>query len=298
VTAPPATSHNGRTDVLASAGIVWAAALFGTSFVVVKAGLGSVEPVPYLMLRFLSAGIALALLSRGRPSAGRGEWRLGLEAGASYLVGMLCQTIGLQYIDASASAFLTYLLAVAVPIILFVTRGRRPARLEVVALVVAVVGLALLTGGGVGIGVGQVLTLVGAVAFAVHLIQVGDAAGRGYDLFRFSAIQSFVVALVLAPLVPFTGGLPTSAAGWGVSLYAGLFVTVGAFIPWMWAARHIPPTRTALIFLLEPVFAALAGYLTGERLAPVAAAGALLILGGAALAVLAPRPGLHDEAFP
>jgi drug/metabolite transporter (DMT)-like permease len=74
-----------------------------------------------------------------------------------------------------------------------------------------------------------------------------------------------------------------------VSLYAGLVVTVGAFLPWVWAARRLPATRTALLFLLEPVFAALAGYASGERLGGASLAGAALILAAAAMAVLGPQ---------
>lgn len=284
----PEPARDRRQELLASGAIVWSAALFGTSFVVVKAGLDDVAPVPFVAFRFLAAAAVFVLLARGRTAGTPRELRLGLAAGVSYIVGMTGQTIGLQHIDAAASAFLTYLLAPLVPVILFLTRGRRPAGTEVAALAVATLGLVLLTGGGVGLGIGSVATFVGAVAFAVHLIQVGEAAVAGVEPFRFNMVQSLVVGLGLLPLVPFTGGAPTTGAGWAVVLYAGIFVTVGAFVPWTWAAKHLPPTRTALIFLLEPVFAAMAGYLSGERFEPVAAAGAVLILAGAGLAVLTP----------
>jgi len=276
-----------RTDLLATGALVWAAALFGTSFVVVKSGLDHVRPIPYISLRFLIAGFVLAPVAwrKGGPTS-RQTWRLGLAAGATYTLGMVFQTYGLERIDASASAFLTYLLIVVVPIIMYIRTGRPPERVTLIAIGVSLTGLVLLMGGQVGFGWGTVLTLAGAVCYAGHLVQVGDAAPTGADMMRFNAIQCLFIGVVLAPLVPFTGGLPSAREGWAVIIYAAIFVTVLTIVPWGWAQRHVPPTRAALILLTEPVFAAVAAYLTGERLNAAALAGALLILAGAVLAEL------------
>ena len=151
----------------------------------------------------------------------------------------------------------------------------------------AVVGLALLTGGGVGFGIGELLSLCGAVAFAFHLIQVARAAPT-QDLLHFNTIQCAVVGLLLLPLVPFTGGVPSTPHAWAVIVYAAVFVTVLTFLPWTWASRHIDATRASLIFLTEPVFAAIAARITGESMTMLATLGAVLILASAALAELAP----------
>jgi drug/metabolite transporter (DMT)-like permease len=278
-----------RTAVLAALALVWAAAMFGISFVVVKGALDEMRPVPYLSMRFLLAGIVFGAVALRRP-ASPGELRMGVLAGASYTAGMVCQTTGLQYTTAAASAFLTYLLVVAVPVIGYAMTRIPPKRPQVFAIAIAVTGLALLTGGGVGFGRGEVLTLVGAACFGLHIIQVGQAAGR-VDSFRFNAIQVLVVACVLLPFVPFTGGLPTGADSWAVIVYTALVVTVGTFLPWTWAQRTIPPTRAALILLTEPVFAAIAAYVRGERYTAVEVLGAGLILAAAVLSELAPRIG-------
>ncbi|HEX9258624.1 MAG TPA: DMT family transporter [Acidimicrobiales bacterium] len=280
-------TNDRRTDLLATGALVWAAALFGTSFVVVKGGLDHVRPIPYIALRFLIAGVVLAAIGWwGGGHTSRATWRIGVAAGTTYTIGMVCQTYGLERIDASASAFLTYLLIVVVPIIMYVRTGRPPDRLTFTAIGVSLTGLVLLTGGQVGFGLGTVLTLMGAVSFALHLVQVGDAATSGVQMMRFNAIQCLFIGVVLAPLVPFTGGMPTATEGWVVIVYAAIFVTVLTLVPWGWAQRHVPPTRAALILLMEPVFAAIAGYATGERMNAAAVAGAALILAGAVLAEL------------
>jgi drug/metabolite transporter (DMT)-like permease len=273
-----------RQELLAVGALVWAAALFGTSFVVVKDALDDMRPVPYLACRFLLAALVFAVLARGRP--GRpGEVRLAVQAGVTYAVANVCQTIGLERTTPATAAFLTYLLVVAVPILQFLLAGVRPGRTTVVAIAISVAGLALLTGGSVGLGVGSLVTIAGAVLFGLHIIQVGAAAAR-YDVIRFNALQIAVVAAVLLPFVPFTGGVPTEGSSWLVIVYAAIVVTVLTFLPWMWAQRRLPPTRAALVLLTEPVFAAIFSYATGERLGTAAAIGAVLILLGAAMAEL------------
>lgn len=283
-----------RRDLLPTLALLWVAAIFGTSFVIVKGGLDFVDPIPYLAIRFGIAGAVLWRIGRRRPPS-PGMARLGWATGATYALAMALQTFGLRTIDASSSAFLTYLLVVLVPLITWMWQRRPPEPTIVVAVAVAVAGLALLTGGGVGFTRGAVLTLLGAVAFSVHLIQIGLAATRGHDLYRFNAFQCLVVVALLGPLVPFTGGLPTNLEGWAVGLYAGIVVTVLTTVPWMWAQRHVSPTRAALLLLAEPVFAALAAYATGVRLTPTAIVGAALILAGALLAEVPAlrRPGRH-----
>ena len=229
-----------RTELLSAAALVFVAFLFGTSFVIVKGALDDVDPVPFLALRGLFAALALAPFTIGRASK-PGEVHAATMTGLMYLAGMLSQTIGLQYTTAATSAFLTYLLIVIVPFVSFAIGKARPTRITVVAIGVALVGLALLTGAGDGFGRGAVLTLIGAVAFAIHLVQMGEYSPR-YDIFRFNAIQMTAVAVPCLLLVPFTGGLPSTGESYAVAAYAGIVVSALALIPWTWAQRHIPPT--------------------------------------------------------
>ncbi|HTN80174.1 MAG TPA: DMT family transporter [Acidimicrobiales bacterium] len=286
-----------RTELLSAAALVLVAFLFGTSFVVVKGALDDVDPVPFLALRASFATLALVPFAVRRP--GRpGELRAATLTGLMYLAGMLSQTIGLQYTTAATSAFLTYLLIVIVPFVSFAIGRGRPSRLTVVAIGIALVGLALLTGAGDGFGRGAVFTLIGAVAFAIHLVQMGEYGPR-FDIFRFNALQMAAVALPCIVLVPFTGGLPTAGSAYAVAFYAGVVVSAFALVPWTWAQRHIPPTRASLILLTEPVFATIAAYIVDdERFTAGAALGALLILAAAVLAevgpVLTARSGLDS----
>ena len=146
----------------------------------------------------------------------------------------------------------------------------------------------MLTGGPRGIGRGELAAFAGAALFAVHLVQVGQAATRA-DLFRFNTVHCGVAAAVLAVGAPLEGGWPTGAADLAVIGYAGLAVTFLTLVLWTWASRHLDPTRVALIYLTEPVFAAIAAVAIGDRLTTGLLVGGTLILAGAALAELAGR---------
>jgi drug/metabolite transporter (DMT)-like permease len=278
---PPAPGARWRADVA----LVVAAFFFGTTFLVVQDAVEDSDPLPFLAARFLVAGAVLFLLGHRRCGTPH-ERRDGVAAGALLLVGYVLQTVGLQYTSPSTSAFITYLLVVFVPLISFAVLGRRPHPLTLVGLVVAVAGLVLLTGGAsMSIGRGEVLTLGCAVAFAAHIVLLGETAGR-HDPIRLTGIQ--VTTVGLACLI---AALGTGALG----LFTGVFATALAFFAMVWAQRVVSPSRAALILLLEPVFAALLAWVTGDGLTGSALAGGVLILVAVAVAEVVP-PALAARA--
>jgi drug/metabolite transporter (DMT)-like permease len=271
----------------ADAALVVAAFFFGTTFVVVQDAVERADPLPFLATRFLIAGAVLAVLGRRRPGT-PGELRHGVAAGAALLVGYVLQTIGLQYTTPSTSAFITYLLVVFVPLLSFVLLGRRPHSLTLVGLVLAVAGLVLLTGGAdATFGRGEVLTLGCAVAFAAHIVILGETAGR-HDPIRLTCVQvtTVGVACLAASLVAGNVALPGSALA--AAAFTGVFATALAFFAMVWAQRVVSPSRAALILLLEPVFAALLAWAAGDGLPATTALGGLLILAAVVVAEVLP----------
>jgi drug/metabolite transporter (DMT)-like permease len=196
--------------------------------------------------------------------------RDGAIAGVALLVGYLLQTIGLQYTDPATSAFITYLLVVFVPLIGIVLLRRRPHPVTLGAVVVAVGGLVLLTdpgGGGeaAGFGKGELLTLGCALAYAVHLLVVGQTAHR-HDPIRLATVQVAVVGLACLGPGAAMGGYDFPAAALAAAVATGLVATAGAFALQTAGQRTVPPSRAALLLLLEPVFAAVISGLQGDAL--------------------------------
>ena len=271
----------------ADVGLVVAAFCFGSTFVVVQDAVGEADPVPFLGIRFCIAALALAPLALRRSSTPR-EVPHGIAAGSALLAGYVAQTVGLQYTTSATSAFITYLLVVLVPLIGYVVLRRRPHRLTLAGVVLAVVGLALLTGGGdTWIGRGEALTVVCAVCFASHIVILGETA-RLHDPIRLTAIQAATVGVACLAAGAVTGGYGFPAGAWSAAAFTGVFATAVAFLLMVDAQRVVTPSRAALLLLLEPVFAAVLGYATGETLTGAGIAGAALILLAVVVAEVVP----------
>lgn len=271
--------------------VVAAAVLFGSTFFVVKDAIKDVGPVPFLGVRFLAGAAVLgpfAARRRGGRQPQPGVWRAGLVCGVALAAGYLLQTIGLQYTSGSVSAFITYLLVVIVPLLSAVVLRRRPEATVLGGVALAVVGLALLTGGGAGgFGKGELLTVGCAVAFAVHIVLLSELSPR-FDTAKLNAVQLAVVGL--ACFVPgfFLGGYRFTAMAWAAALYTAVASSALAFALQVWGQRRVGPTRTSLLLMIEPVAAAVIGAVTGDDLGWGGAAGAALIMAGIALSEAGP----------
>jgi drug/metabolite transporter (DMT)-like permease len=270
----------------AHAALVVAAFFFGTTFVVVKNAVRDVGPVPFLTVRFGIGAAAAWLVARRRPVT-PGWVQGGALAGVALMVGYIFQTIGLQYTTTTRSALITYLLLPIVPILSAVVLRRPPTPPTIVGIAVALVGVFLLNDATLAWGRGEVLTLGCAVAFAAQIVMLAELSPK-HDTHRLNCVQLGVVAL--GCLIPgfFLGGYDFTLQAWWAATYTGVAASAVAFGCMVWAQQWVGPSRTALLLLLEPVFAGIAGYFVGDRLGWLGITGALLILLGILIAELGP----------
>lgn len=270
----------------ASLALVLAAFLWGSTFVVVQDATEQASVMAFIAVRFLIAAAVLWPVMRRRPASPL-EVRHGFAAGLLFLLGYVFQTVGLQYTTSSSSAFITYLLVVLVPLIDAVVVRRPPGPLIIVGVALAVVGLVLLSGGTSGFGKGEWLTLVCAASFAAHLVLL-DRVTSLHDPVRLTFWQ--VLTVGTACLLPgfWSGGYGFGAGPWLAAAFTGVGATAVAVLCMVWAQRVVPPARTALLLLLEPVFAAILGYIVGDRLGGRGFLGAGLILTAVLLTELLP----------
>ncbi len=265
---------------LAEAALIGAALFYGITFPLVHDALDDITPFAYLVGRFGIATLLLAPVTvpalRTRGPERKMLVRAGLTAGVILFGGYATQTIGLQYTSPSTSAFLTGLYVIITPVIESAISRRLPRPPVIAGIVIATVGLYLLTGADVHLGKGEVFTLLCAVLFAWHIVYIG-AYTHVLPPLQFGALQIGAVALLsVAPAAgQGVGSLSTLAI---VSvIFTGIACSAVALPLQLWGQQRIPATRAALILLAEPVFAGIAGYVNGERL------GATRLLGGAAI---------------
>jgi drug/metabolite transporter (DMT)-like permease len=294
--------------VQADLALAFCSLIWGATFVLVKDALADASVFVFLALRFGLATLALGLIYR---AALRGIDRTTLLAGALIgwfmFSGYALQTIGLQYTTPSKAAFITGTSVVMVPV-LHALIGRRRAGFWVWAgAIAALVGLYFLTVPAAGLGDlnrGDLWVLASTVAWAFHILLVGHYSPKhsvGALTFTQVAVTAGLTGLFLpllwvtkveAPRIEWTGSVAVAV------VFTAVGATAIAFSIQVWAQRFTSPSHVAILFSLEPVFAALTSFvLLGERLGGRGMAGGALVLLGILLAELkGPRPAAPEAA--
>ena len=293
---------DGRKRKLAELALVFNTIVWGATFTLVKSALGGVSAVLFLALRFSLASAALLAIFY-KPLSRREAWRNarpGVLVGVFLFLGYLFQTQGLRFTSAPKSAFLTGLTSVMVPLLVSSVYGIKPRISEVFGLLLASAGLGLMTlpDSHGSINRGDVLTLLCAVAFAAHIVSLGHYSKTT----RFEALSVAQVGTAAVLSLALFGWVETPRVDWRPAvvwaiLITGFLATAMAFTVQAWAQKFTTSTRTALIYMLEPVVAWMTSYLlAGEGLSRPGAAGAALILGGVLLVELKPvNPRQHPS---
>lgn len=266
----------------AARGLVIVALTWGVSFVIIKLALGAMSPLAFLTVRFSLAAFFVIGWWRG---ISRAELLGGGLLALFFWGGFVFQTTGLVWTTPSRSAFITGLSTPIVPVVAFVAFRSVPRPLMLLGIAVAAVGMYLLTDpGGGGLNRGDLLTIGCAILFACQIVSAGHYARRVRPE-RLLVVQLTLTAVLSGLALPF---LETPRFEWGWGIVAALaFLSVTATLTFWFqlrAQQRVSPAETALIFTLEPVFAALASFVVlSERLSLTQLGGGALILAGTVL---------------
>jgi drug/metabolite transporter (DMT)-like permease len=262
--------------------LVFITMLWGGTFLLVHNVMTVSGPMFFVGLRFAAAALFVGVVSaRALPGLTFTELKAGMLIGVSIMLGYGLQTMGLQTISSSQSAFITALYVPFVPLLQWLVLGRRPGLMPSIGICLAFIGLMLLAGpegGSLHFSEGEVVTLVSAVAIAAEIILISRYAGQ-VDVRRVTVVQlataSLLAFLMIVPtqerIPDFSWLLLASAIGLG-AMSAVIQVAMN------WAQKSVSPTRATLIYAGEPVWAGIVGRIAGERLPGVALLGGLLIV--------------------
>lgn len=274
------------------------AAVWGGTFLTVQGAIRQMEPLSFLAWRFgLSALVLLVVFRRRfvathRPgAAGRVDLlRAGAVMGLFLTIGYVLQTVGLARTSVSNAAFVTGLFCVLTPVFGFLLFRTPTTATTWVAAGLATAGLYLLTGTSGAFNPADGLVLLGACAFALHVLATGRAVAVG-DAIVLTTIQLATCSALSVVGAIATGALamPPTVDAWLAIGLTGVVAGAGGYAVQTQAQRLLAPAETGLILVSEPVFAGLFAFaLNGETLAPLALAGAGVVLGAIALAELGP----------
>ena len=270
------TLHERRVSLLATLTLLAMTACWGSTFFLIHDLLDRVPAVDFLAVRFTIASLAmLALAPRAVARLTPELRRHAVVLGGLYGVAQILQTIGLAHTPASVSGFITGMYVVCTPFLAAAILRTRIPPITWGAVLLAVAGLGVLTLEGFSVGYGETLTLVAAVLYALHIVGLG-ARSRPADAIGMSVVQCLVIAAIcFVAAVPDGIRLPDRAGDWLAVGYMALFAGAAALLGQTWAQAHLPPTRSAIIMSMEPVFAAFFAVLLGGE-----AVGVRMLLGG------------------
>lgn len=261
--------------------------VWGTTFPLLKSASATLSGVEISALRFLVAGLCMLPFAIKAP---RHTWRDGAILGAVALVSYVTQAFGLEHISSNRSAFITSLNVLMVPFLGLLTGGQLSLQiLAAAALACAGIGFLSWEGGGNWLGDGA--TLVCALAYAIYVIVLSRRA-NAHSPRTLAATQIIFMAVFGGGWMVLNGlgsdalqTLPARAQPALVPIvYLGLVATAGMLFLQAVAQRHVAAEKAAIIYAMEPVFAALFGWiLLGETLGGQGALGGAMVVGAVIL---------------
>jgi drug/metabolite transporter (DMT)-like permease len=261
---------------------------------VLKVATAQLSGVEVTALRFLIAAACMGPFVRGIPLQ---TWRDGLILGVLALTSMVAQAYGLQFISANRSAFLTSLNVLMVPLI-GLALGVRPGWMVFFAAAVACAGVGLMSFDVQGDFWADLATLAAALAYALYTILMSSHA-KNHRPAQLATAQIACMALLGAlwmlvdsgaPRVLLLPGLVEAEVWWGL-LFLGAVASAATFFLQAMAQSHVSAPQAAIIYAMEPVFAAAFGWwYISEQMTPMALLGGALVIAAVILSQRAQPP--------
>lgn len=266
------------------AALIAITAMWGSTFLLVHWAMQHSGPWFFVGLRFFVAGlISILIFRRSLRGMSWADIGAGVSIGVMIHLGYGLQTLGLQTIDSSTSAFITAMYVPLVPFAQWIFLRKRPPAMAFAGAGLAFVGLLLIAGPdafALTLGGGEIVTMISTLPIVGEIILISVFAGR-IDLGRITVVQLLTAGLLGFLTMPVVGeGVPPFSWVW-VGCGVGLGLTSCLIqLTMNWAQKTVSPTRATIIYAGEPVWAGVIGRIAGERLPATAlAGGALVVLG-------------------
>ena len=288
-----------RLEILGALALLALTMGWGSTFFMTKDLLERVPVVDYLGVRFAIAAVVLLVIAPRsvRRLSGAQLWQ-SAGLGLVYGLAQILQTLGLDRTPASTAGFVTGLYVVMTPLLAAPLLRQRIPGAAWVAVLLATAGMAVLSLRGVEVGGGELLVLISAVFYALHICGLG-AWSTAETAMGCTIVQLLVISAVcLIGAAPGGITLPDNGPDWARMAYMAAIVGALGMLAQVWAQAHLAPTRSAVIMSMEPVFAAFFAVLFGgESLTGRMLFGGAMVLAAMLLVELAPRRKVEAEVL-
>lgn len=268
-----------RTVTCAALALIAVTAIWGSTFSMSKDLLTRMSVTDFLGLRFLVAAAVILVVRPG--SVRRMERRsfdLGLRLGLIYAAAQLLQFVGLQHTAATVSAFIVSMYVVFTPFLAAALLRTSIDLWAVIASVIAGVGVGVMSLRGWALGPGELLTLLAAALYALHIIAMSRWTTSA-TAFPLTFVQLLTMGVAFTAIGSVDGLELPHGRDWIVLGYLTVVAAAVALLVQTWAQAHLGSSQAAVLMVLEPVWAAIFGLVFfGEALGLRAVIGGALVL--------------------
>lgn len=300
-----------KKTLFADVSLLLVAFIWGATFVLVQNAISFLEPFSFNGIRFFAAAVLLGgwllLFERKQIRYFNRKMLLsGMLLGILLFIGYAFQTVGLLYTSSSKAGFITGLNVVMVPMFAMFLLKQRPGINAAIGVFIAIAGLYLLTMTDTAkLNIGDGFVFICAIGFALHIIFTGKFSNQ-YPSLLLTVVQISTVSILSSIFAfglehwqnAFQPDVVLSGKVLAALIITSVFATALAFFAQTNFQKFTTPTRVALIFAMEPVFAAVTGFIwAGERLSYSAITGCILIFSGMVFAELPVKKGLFFGKF-
>jgi len=241
---------------------------WGSTFIIVKKSIEQMPTFAFLSIRFWISSILLVIIFFPRlKNLNKELLKDGIILGIVLFLAYAFQTVALQYSSATVVGFLTGLNVIFTPIFSAVLLKKMPRIYSQIGAVLSFLGVTLMSlNDTLTLSTGEILTIICAIFVAIQII-LTDKYSRRHDTFLLTVVEITTMS-ILATIVSLIKEPYLIPKHWNSYLtfsflITAVFATVYAFVIQNTAQKHTTPTKTAIIFIMEPVFSAIFSYLLG-----------------------------------
>lgn len=253
---------------IAALALITVAISWGAGFVLMEPAIDRQPIFNFLAFRFTIAVIVMVAV---RPSVLKKFNKtllmqggiLGVALGGGYVT----QTIGLQNSTAAITGFFTGLYVALTPLFAWILLKQKISAKAMFGVVLATIGLAILSSGAIAFDWGEIALLACAVLFALHIVGLGVWSSR-HDSYALTIVQLTICAILCwVGALTFEGGIqpPPDGDVWFAIIFTAVLATALAFFVQTWAQGFLDPSRVAIILTSEVVWAAAIAYGVGQE---------------------------------
>ncbi|WP_024786992.1 MULTISPECIES: DMT family transporter [unclassified Lebetimonas] len=259
--------------------LILTAFFWGSTFILMKKAIEDLPTFSFLFARFFLAFLLMLLIFYKKITLKKEDILAACILGFLNFIAYAAQTYSLNFVPSNIVAFITALFVVFTPIFSFLLFKRNIKIYSIIGVIIAVIGLYLLTlSGKLIFNVYEIYPLLCAIFFGMH-VSVTDVFSKKYNIYTLVTFQFLVVAILSLLFVPFESHKIKITPLVIFALFiTSFFATVFAFFVQTYAQKYTSPTKTAIIFALEPVTAAFFGIMYGEKLTLFQISGGFLVI--------------------